>query len=62
MLNVTIEAHYKSLREYEITVITAMCVNDFRIADNQCVIEILDEDSSVLRRMVNKNLREISTI
>ncbi len=62
MLNVTIEAHFKSLREYEITVITAMCIDDFRVGDNQCAIEIISDDSSILKRMVNKKFVEISSI
>lgn len=62
MLNVVIEVHYKSLDEFEITVKTAMCSNDFRAADNQYVIEIFDYDSSILKRMVNKRLLEVCAV
>lgn len=61
-LNVTIEAHFKSLREYEITVKTAMCTDDFRISDNQYVIEILGDESSILKKLVNKKIIEIGEI
>lgn len=61
MLNVAIEAHYIGLNRYEITVKTAMCVDDFRLSDGQYAIE-LHGDGSTLSRMVKKKLEEILTI
>ena len=49
MLNVVIETHYIQVNNYEITVKTAMCTNDFRMSDGQYSIE-LEEDGSILYR------------
>ncbi len=62
MLNVAIEAHYKSLKEYEITVKTAMCTDDFKLGDNQYVVEISGDDSSILKCMINRKVTEICSI
>lgn len=60
-LNVVIQAHYIDLNKYEVTVITAMCVDEFRIFDNQFVLDMYP-DGSTLSRMVNKALREVYKI
>jgi hypothetical protein len=41
LLNVVIEAHYLDINKYEITVVTAMCKNDYVPSDNQYVIELM---------------------
>ena len=44
-LNVVIEVHFLDLTHYEVNVITAMVVDDFKIADGQFWIEIKREHS-----------------
>jgi hypothetical protein len=44
-LNVVIEVHFLSLTRYEVTVITAMVADDFKIADGQFWIEIKHKHS-----------------
>lgn len=58
MLNVVIEAHFLDIDIYEMTVKTAMCVDDFRIAMGQHCIEI-QGNNSILKRKDNKHLIEI---
>ena len=62
MLNAVIEVHYKSLSEYEITVITAMSNNNFKLSDGQYAIEIIDLDSSVLKLMIKGRVTEVCSI
>ncbi|AFU69956.1 hypothetical protein P700755_003314 [Psychroflexus torquis ATCC 700755] len=57
-LNVVIEIHFLDTSKYEVTVITAMEVDDFKIADGQYVISIV-QNRVLLKRNVNKNLQEI---
>lgn len=57
-LNVVIEIHFLDTSKYEVTVITAMEVDDFKIVDGQYVI-ILLQNRVLLKRNVNKNLQEI---
>ena len=51
ILNVAIEVHFLDGRTFEITVKTAMCVDDYRIQVGQFVIEFIDEHSSVLKKL-----------
>ena len=48
-LHVIIEAHMISVNAYEVTVITAMNKENFILSDGQYVIELLDDDLSVLK-------------
>lgn len=52
MLNVVIETHFMEINEYEITIKTAMKVDDFRIANGQYAIEF-EGDLSILKRYDN---------
>ena len=61
-LNVVIEVHYISIKEYEITVKTAMSKEDFKLSDGQYAVEILNEDSSVLRKLQRGKIVEIYSI
>lgn len=58
ILNVVVEIHFLDTSKYEVTVITAMEIDDFKIADSQYVISIV-ENRVVLRRNVNKTLQKI---
>lgn len=57
-LNVVVEIHFLDTSKYEVTVITAMEVDDFKIADGQYAISIV-ENRVLLKRNVDKNLQEI---
>jgi hypothetical protein len=49
LLNVIIQAHFKENLTLEITVITAMCVEDFRLAEGQYAIELLENEAHLLK-------------
>jgi hypothetical protein len=57
--NVPIEVHLINFLKYEVTVNTALRVNEFKIADGQYAIEILDENCSVLKKFVRGKIEEI---
>ena len=61
MLNAVIEVHYINVHTYEITVKTAMVVDNFDVADNQYCLE-MQGDSSVLYKMESRRLREVFSI
>ena len=61
MLNVVIEAHLLGLANYQITIVTAKCHDNFKMGLGQYAIE-LQGDTSVLRRLVNNKLEEIYSI
>lgn len=55
VLNVAVEYHFFDVNTYEITIWTAMKVNDFFIRDGQYVVE-LHHDKTKLLRSVSKKL------
>jgi len=61
LLNVLIQVHFIQRNVFEITVITAMCVDDFRLASGQYAVEI-QGDSSFLKKFENKKFIEISSV
>lgn len=56
MLNVVIEVHYLSMNNYEITVKTAMCTDNFMTSDGQYSIEIEDVSSTLYKNNRGKNV------
>lgn len=58
ILNIVVEIHYLETSKYEVTVITAMETDDFKISDGQYVLSFVEQRVS-LKRFVNKNLHEI---
>lgn len=58
ILNVVIEIHFLDVSKYEITVVTAMSISDFKIADGQFVLSF-SSSKIVLKKMENKILKEI---
>jgi hypothetical protein len=58
LLNVAIEVHFVKISLYQITVKTAMRHDEFKMSDNQYIIE-LDGDGSVLKKFENKRFKEI---
>ena len=60
-LNVVIQVHFLEINKYEVTVKTAMCVEDFRIESGQFAI-VLDETGAVLKKWVNGNMQLICEI
>lgn len=59
-LNVVVEYHFIQFHKYEVTVITAMRNDDFRISDGQYSLHF-EEDESFLMFHRNKNDVEIDT-
>lgn len=60
-LNVVIEAYFLDICHYEITVKTAMCTEDFRVAMGQYCLEI-QGDNSILYRNDNKKMVEVCSL
>ena len=53
LLNIAIECHFLDISSYEVTLITAMVENNFRIFDGQYVLRIDDESSELFRKISN---------
>lgn len=58
ILNVVAEIHYLETSKFEITVITAMVIDDFKVADGQYSLMIRN-DRVVLSRNIQKRMNEI---
>jgi hypothetical protein len=58
MLNIVVECHYIDISLYELTIITAMVIEDFRISDNQYVLQVNNENVT-LKRFVSKGYQNI---
>lgn len=58
ILNVVAEIHYLDTSKFEITVITAMVIDDFKIADGQYSLMVRN-DRVTLSRNVQKRMNEI---
>lgn len=61
MLNVVIEGHFIKMDMCEITVITAMCSDEFRLSDGQFALEIFG-NASILKRLEKGKVREVCHI
>jgi hypothetical protein len=57
-LNVVVETHLIGITHFEITVKTAMLVDDFRITDGQYIIDF-QGDEVALKKFENKSYKEI---
>ncbi|WP_121964456.1 hypothetical protein [Myroides sp. N17-2] len=55
-LNVVVEIHFDSIDVYEFTIITAMKIDNFNIADGQFYLEFYKENS-ILKQFVRKEER-----
>lgn len=62
ILNVVIEVHYKEIGLYEATIKTAMVADEFRPRDNQYILEIINEDNSILKKNHKNKIIEIYKI
>lgn len=60
-LNVVIEAHFLDINCFEVTVKTAMCTEEFRVAMGQYCIQI-QGDNSTLTRNDNKKMVEVCSL
>lgn len=58
LLNIVIECHFLDISSYEVTLITAMVENNFRVFDGQYSLKI-DGESSELYRKVSNNFIKI---
>ncbi|MDF2382597.1 hypothetical protein JMG10_14035 [Nostoc ellipsosporum NOK] len=59
--NVVIEVHYIDLDEFEITIITALQADDFRLGDGQYAI-LLNENGSSLLHFSRGKLKEVHSL
>lgn len=59
LLNIVIECHFLDISTYEVTLITAMVENNFRVFDGQYILRV-DGESSVLYRKVSNAINKIS--
>ena len=59
ILNVAIEVHSNGLGSYELTVVTAMKTNTFRIAMGEYVIEFFDDNNSVLKKKEQRGFIQV---
>jgi hypothetical protein len=57
-LNIAVEYHFVSLNKFEVTIVTAMSIEDFQLGDNQYAIEF-NEEESILYRLVNKQVVKV---
>ena len=60
-LNVAIEIHFLDYSKYEVTIKTAMVIDDFRLSDGQYSISVTN-DKVLLNRFVNKEIYRIDQI
>lgn len=60
--NVTIEGHFVSLNEFEITIVTAIQKNDYQPSDGQYAVELLGNGNSILYHCARGKITEISSI
>ena len=58
VLNVVVQAHFLDSNKFEITIITAMCVDDFKMATGQYCIDI-EDDRSFLKQFDGIKCKEI---
>lgn len=58
-LNVAVEIHFVDFHKYEMTVKTAMCTDSFNYFDGQYILEYIEPDNSVLKRLVKGSVTEI---
>lgn len=58
ILNVVAEIHYLETSKFEITVITAMAIDDFKVGDGQYTL-MINKDNVVLKRKVRKEMNLI---
>lgn len=54
LLNIVIECHFLDISLYEVTLITAMIENNFRVFDGQYYLRIDGESSELFRKVSNK--------
>ena len=60
-LNVLIQVNFISIHKYEITVITALCKNDFWLKDGEYAI-LVDGENSILQKAHRGNLTQVCSI
>lgn len=60
-LNVVIETHFVAVDCYEVTVVTALRADDFKIGNGQFFIEFDSENTSTLKRLERGGIRTIAS-
>lgn len=59
-LNVVVEVYLDDSNQHEITVKTAMCIEDFKFYDGQFILELIEDDYSKLSQFTRGRIGEIS--
>lgn len=59
-LNIVAEYHFINLNKFEVTIITAMSIDEFELGDNQYAIEFTGEQSTLFR-LVNKQIVKVDS-
>lgn len=59
-LNVVVEVYLDDSNQHEITVKTAMCVEEFKLHDGQFILNLIEGDHSVLSQFSKGRISEIS--
>lgn len=57
LLNIVIECHFLDISSYEVTLITAMVENNFRVFDGQYSLKIDGESSELFRKVSNSFIK-----
>lgn len=57
-LNIVVEYHFINLKKFEVTIVTAMSNDQFKLGDNQYAVEF-NEEQSTLIRLVNKQIIKV---
>ncbi len=57
LLNIVIECHFLDISSYEVTLITAMVENNFRVFDGQYSLKIDGESSELFRKVSNNFIK-----
>jgi hypothetical protein len=61
ILNVIVQVHFLGIDKFEVTIITAMVVDGFRVESGQYVV-FINEKGAILKKWVNNRLQEICEI
>jgi len=59
-LNIVVEIHFINFNKYEVTVVTAMSTDTFKVSDGQYILEMPEKDFSILKRYTRGNITTIS--
>lgn len=59
-LNIVVEYHYLGLNKYEVTLITALCTDQFRLSDGQYQLVLQSDETSILNQLQRGKVVSVS--